>query len=155
MVDHVLWKGISERLFLYEADAENFILDNNNIYDLIFIDVYDGDDIFPHKLWDPHNPFLGALRSRLHPEHGTVVINLHADSNVLTPDVNVSPHPYYHILPMVPWLCNISLVVSKGVCLDRHLISNILRSKSRLVEDALDLPFSSLQYIKRDFIMVD
>ncbi|XP_058101447.1 uncharacterized protein LOC131245779 isoform X2 [Magnolia sinica] len=190
MVDHVLWKGISERLFLYEADAENFVLDNNNIYDLIFIDAYDGDDIFPHKLWDPHGPFLGALRSRLHPEHGTVVVNLHADSDVLTPDGRVSPHPYHHILPMgkyvsqvcrsykdtllgksigkkrevsprfafivsVPWLCNISLVVSKGTCLDRHLISDILRSKSRLVEDALDLPFSSLQYIKRDFIMVD
>ncbi|XP_058101444.1 uncharacterized protein LOC131245777 [Magnolia sinica] len=190
IVDHVLWKGISERLFLYEADGENFVLDNNNIYDLIFIDAYDGDDIFPHKLWDPHGPFLGALRSRLHPEHGTVVVNLLADSDVLTPDGSDSPHPYYRTLPMgkyvyqvcrsykdtllgksigkkrevssgfaftvsVPWLCNMSLVVSKGACLDRHLISDILKSKSCLLEDALDLPFYCLQYIRRDFVLVD
>ena len=47
-IDQVLWKGIHERLYLFEADAEKFIIDNANIYDIVFIDAYDGDDIFPH-----------------------------------------------------------------------------------------------------------
>ncbi|XP_077229670.1 S-adenosyl-L-methionine-dependent methyltransferases superfamily protein isoform X2 [Tasmannia lanceolata] len=192
-IDQMLWKGIYERLFIHELDAEDFILNNTNLYDLVFIDAYDGDDIFPHKLWDPHSPFLKALKSRLHPEHGTVVVNLHADSDVLSSDGGVSSflHP---ILPMgkyvsqvckayknvilgkgeglglaftvsVPWLCNISLVVCRGiglggatpakVSLDRDLVLKTLMSKSLLVEDALNLPFSSLEYIKRGFVVVD
>lgn len=91
-IDEVLWKGIHERLFLYEADAEKFILEKkNNLYDMIFIDAYDGDDIFPQKLWDPHAPFLKALSNQLHPEHGTVVVNLHADSDILA-----ESNSYFH-----------------------------------------------------------
>ncbi|GFY81723.1 S-adenosyl-L-methionine-dependent methyltransferases superfamily protein [Actinidia rufa] len=72
LMNEVLWKGIHERLFLYESDAENFILNTTNLYDIVFIDAYDGEDIFPRKLWDPHSPFLNALGNQVHPEHGTV-----------------------------------------------------------------------------------
>ncbi|KAL5781597.1 hypothetical protein ACOSP7_006626 [Xanthoceras sorbifolium] len=92
-IDEVLWKGVHERIYLYEADAEKFILENNNMYDMVFIDAYDGDDIFPHKLWDPDSPFVKALSGRLHPEHGTVVVNLHSDSELLD---SRKPDSYFH-----------------------------------------------------------
>ncbi|XP_059632303.1 uncharacterized protein LOC132274947 [Cornus florida] len=140
-MDEVLWKGIHERLYLYESDAEKFILDTKNVYDMVFIDAYDGEDIFPHKLWDPDSPFLRALGDRLHPDHGTVIVNLHADAEG-------DPSFSGQILPMgkyvsrvcsaykdvligkesscdqedsglaftvsVPWVCNTSLVVCRG-----------------------------------------
>ncbi|KAJ6725821.1 SAM-DEPENDENT METHYLTRANSFERASE SUPERFAMILY PROTEIN [Salix purpurea] len=139
----MLWKGIHERLCLYEADAENFVLNTSNTYDMIFIDAYDGDDIFPRQLWDPDSPFLKALSNRLHSGHGTVVVNLHSDSEVLSADPSIS-HYYQQLLPMgkhvskvcrayksvlagngkegsslgftvaVPWVCNTSLVVCRG-----------------------------------------
>lgn len=141
-IDDIMWKGIHERLFLYELDAEDFISKTTNLYDMIFIDAYDGDDIFPHKLWDPNSTFLDALSKRVHPKHGTVVVNLHSDSNILNPDGSV-PSVLEHVLPMgkyvfrigraykdvlvgdekssglgftvaVPWVCNTSLVVCKG-----------------------------------------
>lgn len=139
-MDDVMWKGIHERLFLYESDAEEFILNTNSQYDMVFVDAYDGEDIFPHKLWDPHSPFLKALSSRLHPEHGTVVVNLHSDSDILNPDGS-TPSILEQTLPMgkyvtgvcraykdtlvgndsglgftvsVPWVCNTSLVVCRG-----------------------------------------
>ncbi|KAI8560764.1 hypothetical protein RHMOL_Rhmol04G0281300 [Rhododendron molle] len=136
----VLWKGIHERLFLYESDAEEFIHKTPNLYDIVFVDAYDGEDIFPRKLWDPHSPFLKALEKRLHPDHGTVVVNLHADSDI--PDSEASVSSVLHkVLPMgkyvsgvcraykdvlvengsgfaftvaVPWVCNTSLVVCRG-----------------------------------------
>lgn len=136
----VLWKGIHDRLFLYESDAEEFIHKTPNLYDIVFVDAYDGEDIFPRKLWDPHSPFLKALEKRLHPDHGTVVVNLHADSDI--PDSEASVSSVLHkVLPMgkyvsgvcraykdvlvengsgfaftvaVPWVCNTSLVVCKG-----------------------------------------
>lgn len=89
-MDEVIWKGIHERLFLYESDAEKFILNTENMYDIIFIDAYNGDDIFPHKLWDPDSSFLLALGSRLHPIHGTVVVNLHSDDDSLGADASVA-----------------------------------------------------------------
>ncbi|XVF28525.1 hypothetical protein REPUB_Repub15cG0037100 [Reevesia pubescens] len=64
--------------------AEKFVLENNNLYDIIFIDAYDGDDIFPNKLRDARSPFLKSLSDRLH--HGTVVVNLHADSDISNPN---------------------------------------------------------------------
>ncbi|KAA8527813.1 hypothetical protein F0562_035318 [Nyssa sinensis] len=81
-IDEVLWKGIHERLFLYESDAEKFMLNTTTLYDMVFVDAYDGEDVFPNKLWDPHSPFLQALGNQLHPEHGTVVVNLHSDSDI-------------------------------------------------------------------------
>lgn len=141
IIDDVVWKGIHERLYLHESDAEKFVLEKNNVYDIVFIDAYDGDDIFPHKLWDPHSPFLKALSERLHPKHGTVVVNLHSDSDVTDPDGTISY--FYQQIPLmgkhvskvgyayrevlvgnknnglgfvvsVPWVCNSSLVVCKG-----------------------------------------
>ncbi|XP_061992312.1 uncharacterized protein LOC133710292 [Rosa rugosa] len=141
IMDEVLWKGIHERLFLYESDAEDFILKTTNVYDMIFIDAYDGEDIFPRKLWDTDSPFMKTLSSRLHPDHGTVVVNLHSDSEVLNPDGSV-PSILEQVLPMgkyvsqvcqaykdvvvggrdsglgftvsVPWVCNMSMVVCRG-----------------------------------------
>ncbi|XP_004296411.1 PREDICTED: uncharacterized protein LOC101314740 [Fragaria vesca subsp. vesca] len=141
IMDEVMWKGIHERLFLYESDAEDFILKTNNVYDMIFIDAYDGEDIFPRKLWDTDSPFMKALSSRLHPDHGTVVVNLHSDCEVLNHDGSV-PSILEQVLPMgkyvsqvcqayknvvvgsrdsglgftvsVPWICNMSMVVCRG-----------------------------------------
>lgn len=98
-MDEVLWKGTHERLYLYESDAEKFILNTTNVYDLIFIDAYDGDDIFPRALWDPDSLFLKALSNQLQPEHGTVVVNLHSDSDLLNPDGSV-PSVLEQVLPM-------------------------------------------------------
>ena len=183
-----MWKGIHERLFLYELDAEDFISNTTNLYDMVFIDAYDGDDIFPHKLWDPNSTFLEALTKRVHPKHGTVVVNLHSDSDVVEPDGSV-PSVLEHVLPMgkyvfrigraykdvlvgdekssglgftvaVPWVCNTSLVVCKGLkmnCeyLNRDSVMNTLISKSLEVEHLLKLPFSCLEYIKRGFVLID
>ncbi|KAJ4954290.1 hypothetical protein NE237_011073 [Protea cynaroides] len=190
--DQVLWKGVHERLFLYESDAEKFIVNNCNLYDLVFIDAYDGNDNFPHKLWDPDEPFLEALKSRLHPEHGTVVVNLHSDSDILNPDGSI-PSFFEQLFPMgkyvsqvcqaykdvltdsgsdfdeghsglgfivsVPWLCNQSLVVCRGVgmdvALDTNLVLHSFTSKCLELENALNLPFSCVQYIKRGFVLIN
>ncbi|GAB4843660.1 hypothetical protein Ancab_013624 [Ancistrocladus abbreviatus] len=105
-LDEVLWKGIHERLFLYESDAEPFVLNSENLYDIVFIDAYDGDDIFPRKLWDPDSPFLEALSSRLHPEHGTVVVNLHSDVDIRAPDGSISSF-FQPILPMGKYISGV------------------------------------------------
>jgi hypothetical protein len=99
IIDEVMWKGIHERICLHEADAEEFMTNNTNLYDMIFVDAYDGDDVFPHKLWNPDSPFLKSLKTRLHPKHGTVVVNLHSDSDVLNHDGSV-PSEFEQILPM-------------------------------------------------------
>ncbi|KAF2314059.1 hypothetical protein GH714_021809 [Hevea brasiliensis] len=178
------------------SDAEKFVLNNcSNIYDMIFIDAYDGDDIFPRKLWDADSPFLQALNKRLHPEHGTVVVNLHADYEALSPNPSAS-YFYQQLLPMsmqvpkvcraykdvlvgngnygggkegsggfvftvsVPWVCNTSMVVCRGLGMNnrnysRDSIASTVISKSLEVENILNLPFSCLEYIKRDFTLVD
>lgn len=186
-MEEVLWKGTRERILLYESDAEKFITETTSLYDIVFIDAYDGDDIFPYKLWDPHFPFLKALGDRLHPEHGTVIVNLHSDMDYRAHEFNPSGD---HFLPMgryvkqvcraykeallgngnshdglayvvsVPWVCNTSLVVARGFSkgdssLNREMVLNALACRSFEVENALDLPFSCLQYIKRGFILVD
>ncbi|XVE81931.1 hypothetical protein DITRI_Ditri15bG0106000 [Diplodiscus trichospermus] len=193
IINEVMWKGIHERLYLYESDAEKFVLEKNNLYDIIFIDAYDGDDIFPEKLWDPYSPFLKSLSDRLHPKHGTVVVNLHADSDILNPNESIS-YFYQRILPLgkyvsrvckaykdvligneqtcnektgcglgftisVPWICNTSLVVSRGFGLSRRFVNkdmvmNTLMSNSVKVEHMLNLPFSCLLYLKRDFTLI-
>lgn len=193
-IDEVMWKGIHERLYLYEADAEKFIINNTNLYDMVFIDAYDGDDIFPHKLWDPESPFLRALSNRLHPKHGTVVVNLHADFDIPSHDGSV-PSVFEQILPMgkyvsrvcraykdvlgrtggsceeiegsglaytvaVPWVCNTTLVVCRGFGIggeyvNKDLVVHTLINKSLELEHVMNLPFSCLEYIKRDFTLVD
>ncbi|CAN1279073.1 hypothetical protein LINPERPRIM_LOCUS16874 [Linum perenne] len=181
-----MWKGIHERLHLYEADAEKFILDTSKTtYDMVFIDAYDGDDIFPRKLWDPDSPFVKALRQHLHWDHGTVVVNLHSSDPC---DSNSSSNSYFsdQLLPMtrhvssacrtykdvivgngggaaftvsVPWVCNMSLVVCRGLKTDDNSSSRdgaleALLSRSFEVENAVNLPFSCVEYIKRDFELV-
>ncbi|KAH6762564.1 S-adenosyl-L-methionine-dependent methyltransferases superfamily protein [Perilla frutescens var. hirtella] len=141
-LDEVLWKGTHERMLLFNSDAEKFILESTNVYDIIFIDAYDGEDIFPHKLWEPNSPFLQALGSRLHPDHGTVVVNLHADVEL---DFDAPNLPQVSFLTMgkhvsqvcdayrdmllenhsrgngfaytvsVPWVYNTTLVVCRGL----------------------------------------
>ncbi|KAB1219342.1 hypothetical protein CJ030_MR3G001175 [Morella rubra] len=117
-IDQVLWKGVHEKLYLYESDAEEFVLDNTNLYDMVFVDAYDGDDIFPRKLWDPDFPFLRTLSTQLHPEHGTVVVNLHSDSELLNPNGSV-PSVLEQILPMGKYVSSIGeayrdVLVGKG-----------------------------------------
>lgn len=175
-IDKLLWKGTHERLFLYECDAENFIPQSSTIYDMIFIDAYDGDDIFPHKLWDTHSPFLEALGNQLHPEHGTVVVNLHStDDSSALPIMTMGKYisgisrAYKDVLlensthgggiaytVSVPWVCNSSLVVSRGFeKVDSWgTILNSLMSRSLEVEILLDLKFSCFPYIKRGFVPV-
>ena len=43
-------------------------------YDLIFVDVFDGQDRTPAPFFDPNGSFLPALRSILHPSHGTMAV---------------------------------------------------------------------------------
>ncbi|MFS8019462.1 putative S-adenosyl-L-methionine-dependent methyltransferase [Helianthus anomalus] len=176
LIDKVIWNGIHERLFLYEADAEQFITESTNIYDMVFVDAYDGDDIFPRKLWDPDSIFLKALGERVHPEHGTVVVNLHSDIDIVGESllpmgkyVSQVCKAYKKVLlddfesisglaftVHAPWVCNASLVVSRGfrngTC---DTVLNTLISKSLEVENTLNLPFSCLQYIKRGLMFVD
>ncbi|KAF3780738.1 hypothetical protein EJ110_NYTH38578 [Nymphaea thermarum] len=146
-LEQVLWGGLHERLSLFEADAEGFVVKgaaemSSPFYDLVFVDAYDGDDLFPRKLWDADGPFLKALATILHPDHGTVVVNLHADTDSLTKCTSPLFHP---LLPMgrhvyqvckaykqvlgedsgaggsvlsfsvsSPWVQNISLVICRG-----------------------------------------
>lgn len=182
-IEEVQWKGIHERLHLHESDAEKFLLENKNLYDLVFIDAYDGEDIFPHELWNTRSPFLNALADQLHPEHGTIVVNLHSDVDFR--DADFSPAGA-HLLPMgkyiskvcraykevllgskssynglayvvsVPWVCNTSLVVCRGLGKSsRDMVMKTIMSKSLVVENILDLPFSCLQYLKRGFTLVN
>ncbi|RVW20950.1 hypothetical protein CK203_107835 [Vitis vinifera] len=144
-ISEVFWKGVHERLFLFESDAEEFIQNANKIYDMVFVDAYDGDDIFPYKLRDPNSPFLKALKNRLNTEHGTVCRKW---------KVWVGIHSFSSLV------CNTSLAVCRGFrtdggSLDRDKVLNTLISKSLEVENVMDLPFSCLQYIKRGFILAD
>ncbi|KAM3249137.1 hypothetical protein P3L10_010906 [Capsicum annuum] len=182
-IEEVLWKGIHERIQLHESDAEKFLLENKNLYDLVFIDAYDGEDIFPHALWDTESPFLNALADQLHHEHGTIVVNLHSDVDFRDADFNPLGA---HLLPMgkyiskvcrsynevllgskssynglayvvsVPWVCNTSLVVCRGLGKsNRDMVMKTIMSRALVVENILDLPFSCLQYLKRGFTLVN
>ncbi|KAK7279179.1 hypothetical protein RJT34_24225 [Clitoria ternatea] len=165
VINEIMWKGTHERIHLHEADAEEFIIKNTNLYDMVFVDAYDGDDIFPHKLWDPDLPFLKALNSQLHPKHGTVVVNLHSDSDILNHDGSV-PSVLEQILPMgnyvsqvcraykdvlvgegssgiaftvaVPWVCNTSLIVCRGNGIDSEYFNRELVINS-LISKSLEL----------------
>ncbi|OEL27587.1 hypothetical protein BAE44_0011397 [Dichanthelium oligosanthes] len=178
--DDLLLGGIHDRIFLHIADAEDFIVNDSNQYDLVFIDAYDGDDIFPRKLWDANGTFMKNLEEKVHPVHGTVVVNLHSDSELSASDQE-NDAQFQSILPMgkhvsqvcraykqhfglaftaaVPWLCNITLVacrdkaITSGARLGlgpRDFVLGKLLSKSDMVERALGLPFPCLPYIKND-----
>ncbi|GJZ20118.1 S-adenosyl-L-methionine-dependent methyltransferases superfamily protein [Tanacetum coccineum] len=77
---------VQERLHLYESDVEQFITDRTDICDMVFVDAYDGDDVFPYKPWDPDSIFLKELGEWLHPDHGPVVVNLHSDMDIVDGD---------------------------------------------------------------------
>lgn len=172
-LDQVLWGGLQERLSLFEADAEDFVVKGAAkmsipCYDLVFIDAYDGDDLFPKKLWNADGPFLQALGALLHPDHGTVVVNLHADTDSLTKGTSPLFHP---LLPMgrhvyqvckaykqvleadagagssvlsftvsSPWVQNISLVISRG-----FQATKITQNRSLI----LNTLFSSSQHVDK------
>jgi len=182
--DDLLWGGIHDRIFLHIADAEDFIANDSNEYDIVFIDAYDGDDVFPRKLWDVDGAFMKNLEKKVHPIHGTVVVNLHSDSELPASEAEGNAD-FQSMLPMgrhvsqvcraykqhfglaftaaVPWLCNITLVacrdkgMTSGACLGlshRDFVLGKLLSRSDMVERALDLPFPCLPYIKNGFTMV-
>ncbi|CAN8324249.1 unnamed protein product [Cochlearia groenlandica] len=172
VIDQVMWRGIHERLFLYESDAEEFILrKQNTVYDMIFMDAYDGADIFPHNLWNPDSVFMKSLSERLHHEHGTLVVNLHSDA-----DEGVTTGKYVRKVGRayrkglieneknglvfaceVPWLCNVSLVAKRGMRLEgRHkdaTINNLIKT-SLEVDHILNLPFSCLDYLKTGLAVI-
>lgn len=182
-VNDVLWENIDGRLMIFNSDAEKFVQVSKTMYDLVFVDAYDGDDVFSRKLWNSGSPFLKALGSRVHPEHGTVVINLHGDSDVL--GVNYVHHKKSDSLPIgkyvsnvsraykeelglafalsVPWLCNVTVVACRGfkggqstlLSNNKDSIMKALISGSEYVENVIDLPFSCNEYIYRDFVVFD
>ncbi|PKA65121.1 hypothetical protein AXF42_Ash013242 [Apostasia shenzhenica] len=171
---NLLWGNMHDQLSVHKSDAADFIDICSNIYDLVFIDAYDGDDIFPHKLWDRNGPFLKSLRSRLDLRHGTIVVNLHADTdeNSILPMgkyVMQVCRAYKELLGLafavsVPWICNLTLVAStrfglgsaeRRLPMSSDMVLNSLASKSNMVDFLLDLPFPSLQYIKRGFVLID
>ncbi|GLU08235.1 hypothetical protein SLE2022_251590 [Rubroshorea leprosula] len=119
ILDEVLWKGIQERLYLYESDAEQFVLENNNLYDMVFIDAYDGDDIFPRKLWDPDSLFLRSLRDQLHPEHGTVVVNLHSDADTLYHN-DYTSYSHQQLTPMGKYVSSVCQAYKEALASDSH-----------------------------------
>ncbi|XP_010527188.1 PREDICTED: uncharacterized protein LOC104804575 [Tarenaya hassleriana] len=185
ITDQVLWRDIHERLRLYESDAEEFVLKDKTVYDLVFMDAYDGADIFSHKLWDSNSLFMKALSERLHHGHGTLVVNLHSDS-----DVEEQYNSNHHRIIMggkytgkvgeayrrgllggdknglvfacaVPWLCNISLVVSRGLrskgfgSMNRDTVMNNLMNTSLEVDHVLRLPFSCWEHLKAGIAVLD
>lgn len=179
----VLWENIDGRLLIFNSDAEEFVQVSKTLYDLVFVDAYDGDDVFSRKLWDPNSPFLKSLGSRVHPEHGTVVINLHGDSDFLS--ANYVNYQKSGSLPIgkyvsnvsraykeefgsafalsVPWLCNVTVVACRGFVdgqstsssNKKDSIMNTLITGSKFVENAMDMPFSCTEYIYRDFVVFD
>uniref|UniRef100_A0ACD5V3L7 Uncharacterized protein n=1 Tax=Avena sativa TaxID=4498 RepID=A0ACD5V3L7_AVESA len=183
--DELLWGGIHDRLFLHITDAEDYIANDSNVYDLVFIDAYDGNNVFPRKLWDVDGAFLKNLEARVHLDHGTVVVNLHSDSE-LGPDVD-DDAPFESTLPMgkyvsqvcgaykqhfglaftaaAPWLCNITLVACRNKAMlsgapvgrsgRRDFVLGNLLSRASMVEQALDLPFPCLRYVKNGFTLVE
>ncbi|KAJ3680010.1 hypothetical protein LUZ60_016288 [Juncus effusus] len=170
---------LKNSIFIHKSDAHDFIKNDMNKYDLVFVDAYDGDDIFPNKLWDKNGSFLSDLAERVDPLHGTVVVNLHSDldlpSNGLSndfsffPDIlargkyvnqvctNYKSHFGGAFTVQVPWLCNITLVASRAKSLEsenRDLVLSRLASKTNLVDSVLDLKFSCLEYVKKGFMLV-
>lgn len=185
IIDQVMWRGIHERLFLYQSEAKEFILNNqnnnNSTYDMIFMDAYDGADIFPHTLWDPNSLFMEALSQRLHHEHGTLVVNLHSDADIsdlersneglITTGKYVTKVGKAYKKGLmeknernglvfaceVPWLCNVSLVVSRGMISNgrhRDKIKTSLMKSSLEVDKILRLPFSCLDYLKTGLAII-
>ncbi|KAL3626483.1 hypothetical protein CASFOL_030032 [Castilleja foliolosa] len=175
-VEDLLWKGTHERLLLFNSDAEKFILDSTNIYDLIFIDAYDGKDDFPDKLCDPHSPFLQALGKRLHLDHGTVVVNLHSEDDPYSSSIgrhtsqvcrsyrdalleNEGSTKGFAFRVLVPWVCNTSLVVCRGGALGRpdessgqNVVLNSLVCGAVEVSRLIGMPFPCLEYVILGFI---
>ncbi|CAI5982414.1 unnamed protein product, partial [Closterium sp. NIES-65] len=107
--ERVLWQGLYGRVAVYNEDAVSFVLraaerigrgggdgesgrrgegeradagdreEQQEPYDLVLVDVFDGSDETPPELLDRNSPFLRVLTQVVHPKHGTVVMNVHAD----------------------------------------------------------------------------
>jgi hypothetical protein len=63
-----------------------------------------------------------------------------------------------------PWLCNVTLVACRDKVIlrgapvgrsGRDFVLSKLLSRSSMVEQALDLPFPCLQYVKNGFTLVE
>ncbi|KAJ3706381.1 hypothetical protein LUZ61_010086 [Rhynchospora tenuis] len=169
---------LKNRISIHVSDVYDYIKKDSNIYDIVFVDAYDGDDIFPCKLWDINGDFLPHLANRVHPVHGTVVVNLHSDSDVpARGDGDDNSLFFQSVLPLgkyvrkvcsaykghfgeaftvaVPWLCNITLVACKGKIFNRRdIVSCQLASKTNLVESLLNLKFSCIDYFKNGLMVV-
>ncbi|GJP50320.1 hypothetical protein CLOM_g9451 [Closterium sp. NIES-68] len=90
--ERLLWHDVYERVAVYNEDAVSFVAraaeqigdqaDGEGRwepYDLVLVDVFDGSDETPPELLDRNGPFLRALARVVHPRHGTLVMNVHAD----------------------------------------------------------------------------
>ncbi|EPS58844.1 hypothetical protein M569_15973 [Genlisea aurea] len=119
---------------------------------------------------------MKALGNRLHPDHGTVVVNLHSDDDqqeggVMGKHVSDVCRSYKDAVlgnegrgivytVSVPWVCNSCLIVGRGfggsgeMCGGLDLSLNSVMSHSIVVEQLLGLPFSCMEYIKRGFRQV-
>eukprot|EP00850_Spirogloea_muscicola_P023610 SM000372S13686 [mRNA] locus=s372:50671:53613:+ [translate_table: standard] len=79
-----LWANNSNVKHAAAADPSTALVDETRGttvgYDMVFVDAYDGDDQVPRHLWEPGGEFLAGIASLLHPDHGTVVVNLHGDA---------------------------------------------------------------------------
>uniref|UniRef100_A0A8I6WFX3 Uncharacterized protein n=1 Tax=Hordeum vulgare subsp. vulgare TaxID=112509 RepID=A0A8I6WFX3_HORVV len=120
----------------------------------------DGDELLWNGVHD---------RISLHPVHGTVVVNLHSDSEASSPDVD-DEAPFENVLPMgryvshvcraykrhfglafttaSPWLCNITMVACRDEAMlrgapvghsRRDFVLSKLLSRSGMIERVLDL----------------
>ncbi|GMH40504.1 hypothetical protein BSKO_08408 [Bryopsis sp. KO-2023] len=82
--------GISkEKNIVIEGDAVDFLpkcMNAGDQFDCICIDAFDGEDAIPGGLSDPDGSFLPSLADALHPENGSVIINVHGGK--ISPSLN-------------------------------------------------------------------
>ncbi|KAL3150255.1 hypothetical protein ABBQ32_000108 [Trebouxia sp. C0010 RCD-2024] len=70
---------------VHQGDAADYILKavsevhqgRAEPVDMVFVDAFDANDDVPASLWSSDSVVLDALSKVLHPEHGTLVMNLH------------------------------------------------------------------------------
>ncbi|KAL3138167.1 hypothetical protein ABBQ38_005393 [Trebouxia sp. C0009 RCD-2024] len=91
---------------LHQGDAADYILKavsevhqgHADPVDMVFVDAFDANDDVPASLWSSDSAVLDALSKVLHPEHGTLVMNLHGGG---MPAVNALVALFTSRLPFV------------------------------------------------------
>ncbi|KAJ3706330.1 hypothetical protein LUZ61_010035 [Rhynchospora tenuis] len=169
---HFIWdETLEKQMSIHVSDVYDYIKKDSNIYDIVFVDAYDGDDVFPCKLWDINGDFLPHLANRVHPVHGTVVVNVtrgDRDDNSLFFQSLLPLGKYVHkvcsaykghfgeaFTVTIPWLYNITLVACKGKNFNRRdEVLGQLASKTNLVESLLNLNFSCSDYVNNGLTVV-